>query len=166
MVYLASVLIFRVSSLWPSVLSTCSLFSSSWCFIFSRYRLVSISLVSFAFAVLVSLSPVVILSLPCIRLLSVFLSTSSCASFHLFHLLHIGSSRSLEKLFVCLWGNFKTRKGCDYIESNKQKKNSELLQNPCEELLVKNKHSVLIFVKRVPAKTLFITVLNEWWLCW
>ena len=102
MVYLASVLIFRVSSSWPSVLSTYSLFSSSWCFIFSRYRLVSISLVSFAFAVLVSLSPVVILSLPCIRLLSVFLSTASCASFHLFHLLHIGSPCIKSRKKVCV----------------------------------------------------------------
>ena len=61
-VYLASVLIFCASSWLPSVLSTCSLFSSYWCFVFSHYHLVSISLVSFAFAVLVSLSPVVILS--------------------------------------------------------------------------------------------------------
>ena len=54
-VYLASVLIFCVSSSLPSVLCTCSFFSSFCCFVFSRYRLVSISLVSFAFTVQLSL---------------------------------------------------------------------------------------------------------------
>ena len=45
---------------------------------------------------------------------------------------------------------------------NKKKKNSEFLQNPCKEILVKNKHSVPIFVYRVQAKTFFGLLLNEW----
>ena len=65
---------------------------------------------------------------------------------------------------MCLWGNLKARKGYDY-RSNKQQQQQQqkklrIFTNPCEEILVKNKHSVPIFV--YSSSKNIICCITEW----